>query len=404
MTFDIWSEAVAAIKELTCTLTDPQRELAKIAGIDLPESLPVIVAGARLQTAFASSLGLGPQGPVADWQLEILDELGEKSADICPPLNHREADAWIAFFRLRKRQRALEHLRLESGDVVTLVNGDDDSLYEVSSISESGRINFKGGMRRGAWPDLITIQARKVDDRKGARDSRRSAANQAAVRARIDRWSLAKEAELREFSVDRSLTREDVDHLRDTINSATDEKPIQALVESSPQLLTSLLGGIVQYCIPHVRLGAEWVADFLIGYVDSLGVRWILIEFETPRADVTLRSKNELDRHARKGLSQVVEWREWLQNNLSYARQSKRSNGLGLLDIRASSEGLVIVGRRSRLHDNSAQVRNPIREQNNVRIHTYDWWVEQLEGILKFRGPWGANPFIFQRQDTNDES
>jgi hypothetical protein len=398
-----WRNAIVTMKELTGPLTDQQRALAKMAHVELPEALPLIVAGARLQTALARSLGLGQLLPATNTQLEILEEIGDKNSLFCTPLNRLEAGAWITFFRLRSRQRALEDLKLESGDVVTLAVADDDCLYEVSSIDDSGRIYFKGGMGRGAWPDLLKMRARKSDDRQRARDARKTAANEAALRARTDLWSLAKQAELSEFKVDGVLREDDVDRLRYAMDRAKDEKPIQALVESCPQLLTSLLGGKARYCIPHVRLGAERVPDFLISDVNSLGVRWILVELETPCSDVTLKRKNELDQHARKGFSQIVEWREWLQNNLSYAREPKQSNGLGLPDIRGASEGLVIVGRRSRMPQNSAQVRNPIREQNNVRIVTYDWWLEQLEGVLRFDGPWATNPFILQPPDTNDE-
>ena len=122
----------------------------------------------------------------------------------------------------------------------------------------------------------------------------------------------------------------------------------------------------------------------------------MLVELETPASNVTLRDDNLLEKHARKGVSQVEEWREWLQNNLDYARRSRRNGGLGLPDIRPGSEGLVLVGRRVRLHENADAVRHPIRERSNIRIHTYDWWLERLGGLVTFKGPPAANPHIIQ--------
>ena len=57
--------------------------------------------------------------------------------------------------------------------------------------------------------------------------------------------------------------------------------------------------------------------DFLVAGVDSAGVRWMLVELETPQSRVTLAKKNDLDKHARAGVAQVLEWREWLQTTLT---------------------------------------------------------------------------------------
>ena len=111
---------------------------------------------------------------------------------------------------------------------------------------------------------------------------------------------------------------------------------------------------------------------------------------------MTLKNSNELEQHARKGVSQVREWREWLQNNTDIARRSRRNDGLGLVDIRAQSEGLVLVGRRALLYENTHTVRNPIREENRIRIQTYDWLLEQLDGMLRFSGLPGVNPYVIQ--------
>jgi hypothetical protein len=100
-----------------------------------------------------------------------------------------------------------------------------------------------------------------------------------------------------------------------------------------------------------------------------------------------LATQNELHAVARRGVTQIKEWREWLQNNLDMARRPVSQDGLGLIDIRPMSEGLVLVGRRALLNDNSGAVRNPFREQNAIRIHTYDWFVEPLFGIVEYVGP-----------------
>lgn len=194
-----------------------------------------------------------------------------------------------------------------------------------------------------------------------------------------------------------SLSLNDVEQLQTIIESARNEKPIQEFIESCPQILTSLLRGEYRFCLPRQPLG-KYIPDFIVSDVDSLGIRWVLIELETPISNVTLKQENSLDRYARRGVNQIKEWREWILNNLAFARQSKRDQGLGFVDIRPQSEGLVIVGRRFRLYENTHIVRNPFKEDDSIEVHTYDWLLDQLRGNLKFNGPPGANPFTLKPQ------
>jgi hypothetical protein len=90
---------------------------------------------------------------------------------------------------------------------------------------------------------------------------------------------------------------------------------------------------------------------------------------------------------------------------LELARRSRREGGLGLVDISPRSKGLVLVGRRSRLHDNSSDVRRPISESQHIEIHTYDYLVERLERVLSFSGPSGLNRDLIQPwEDEPQES
>lgn len=398
MTHDTWRRAVADIRRQTAFVSSTQKQLGRIAGIKLPNRLPELVAAARLQNALAVTLGLEPAAPSTEFQEELLKELSEQADVKCSPRDRREAGAWIAFLRLKLRQRSLERLKLQSNDVVQFI-GMTSELEQVSSISDDGRVYFRGGLGRGAWPDQLAVACRWDDESSHAREIRRMAANQRLQRSRAERWSVAKQAELSEFQVVTPLTQKDVVDLLATLEDAKDERPIQKLVESRPQLLTSLIGGERRFCIPKVRLGVQYLTDFLIAGVDSLGIRWMLIELETPQSSVTLLKSNELDSHARKGRSQIDEWREWLANNLDYARRSRRDGGVGLPDVRSLSDGIVIVGRRGRLRENADIVRLPIREQNRIEIHTYDWWVERLRAILSYDGPWGLNPHLILRQE-----
>jgi hypothetical protein len=409
MTYLNWRDAVAALGELTGSITIKQRKLADIAGLTLPEDLPRLVAGSRLQTALEADLGLGSAGPCTFSQQDLIAALSGNNephlAGILPeaddltnthPFDRREAAAWINHLRLTTRLNALKKLEIAAGDLVGLAGAKDDEVEEVSSIGNDGRIHFRGGGGAGAWPDRIVVRVRTLDDSNDAHALRERARNRAAHRKRVTEMSIVKFRALEEFEVKSPLTFSDVERPQETLESAPDEKPIQELIEKCPQILTALLGGEDRFLFPRRSLAGMYIPDFLISDYDSAGLRWVLVELETPRSSVTLKSSNELDRHARTGLKQVKEWREWLQDNLDLARRPRKNHGLGLVDIRPNSEGLVLVGRRTHLHDNSHTVRRPISEMEKIRVHTYDWLIEQLVGILNFVGPPGFNPHLIQ--------
>jgi hypothetical protein len=135
--------------------------------------------------------------------------------------------------------------------------------------------------------------------------------------------------------------------LRDAIDSARDEKPVQKCLERYPGLLARIAGSTSYgaYLRWQVRFGSQLVPDFMLAVADSSGVNWTLIELESPRAKVGIR-KGRFAGRAREGIQQIEDWREWLMANLDYARRPPEEDGLGLFGIRPESRGIVLIGRR----------------------------------------------------------
>ena len=391
MTYPSWKKAVSAIHREIAPCNDQEKALASALQMQLPATLPRIVAGARMQSELASWFG-GTTRTVSEGQQEFLDTLAQEASLEAPrPVSSAEAQSWVEFFFLTRRLKVLRKLRLNKGDIVSRISSPDE-LDEVVSIGDTGAVYFTGGRSR-AWPDQLTVVCRAGESSAASRRSQRIAANRASERSISSLWSEAKQASLEAYKVSADLCDSDIDHLRGVIESARDEKPIQELIQQRPQLLASLVRGPWRYCVPKPSLGGIYIPDFLLAEVDSNGVTWTLVELETPESRVTLTRGNSLDRYARKGVDQINEWRQWLQDNLDQARRSRTESGLGLPDIRPQAKGIVLVGRRYRLRENVRNIRSQLSENQMIEMHTYDWLLEKLDGTLGFQGPWAMNQY-----------
>jgi hypothetical protein len=388
MPFDNWRDAVAALRSRLGPATNAQRQLASFLKLDIGADVPALVAAPLLRERLRIEL-FGPEPrETSEQQLEFLKDLAKQVGQQPSVVSTGAlADAWIRVLLGHRALRALEELKLERGDLVRFHGGPQSEVDEVSSLSETGRVNFVGGPGRGAWPNQLEVVARSEDASEDAERLRREVANAAALRAPLREFSLAKQRLLEPFRADGLLNDLEIDELRSLIEVANDERPIQKFLTDHPHVLTALLDRAeARFAIPEVELGNQLRADFFMADVNSLGIRWVLVELESPRVDVTLKTKPDFSKEARNGIGQVRSWREWLQSNLNYARNPQSENGLGLVDIRPETKGLVLVGRRSSLRPNAIALRSRLEETENITVHTYNWLVE----VLTDRGstPW----------------
>ena len=374
-----WREADIALAAEAGPATAEQLALGATVGVSIDAATPRVVAAAMLRVALQHVMAIEiARAPVERFE-ERLDALRRDSDPPMKPANGEEAIAWIQYMFLIRRREALISCQLCAGDIVKTPNGE---LAEVSSISSDGRIYFKGGSGQCAWPDLVTVQAHADDLTAKAATLRSDAANATAHRRRLTPWSQAKAAALSDYEVTDTPTMDEVDEFEQVISLAQDEHPIQRFLEDHQCLLTASIGGRRRYCLPKPRLGSEYVPDFLIAGVDSLGIRWVLVELETPRSGVYLKDGRQFDEKARKGISQIGDWRHWLGENLHCARAFRPDGGLGLVDIRPNSRAIVMVGRRAKLKTVHDAARYSEAEQNGIEVHTYDWLLDQLRGAI----------------------
>lgn len=178
-------------------------------------------------------------------------------------------------------------------------------------------------------------------------------------------------------------THEDVDALRAVIEAANDERPIQAHLAANPKLFSPLLGGgHGRWVRPKVRFSDRFEADFMIAEADSVGVHWVYVELESPRAPM-FTEKGEPAEKARKGIFQIRQWRNHVDRNGSEARRLRSEGGLGLPEIRPKGWGMVLVGRTGSRSDDPIQLRRQLEEDERIMLRSYDWLVDQIQAVAE---------------------
>ncbi len=397
-TFSKAKDALAAIAGRTQPVTAQQMALARKLKVALPEKLPCLVAAAWIKRAMAKELFDEPL-PSTLTQQDYLESLEPppnrlKLALACK--DRIEMNAWIEYEELKGRARALRALRLSERDIVLVSVGGEIRQAEVHSFGANGKVYFKGGLGSGVWPNRLTVLYRHDDTSSDAAGARCAIANEVSRQTTSRAWSQAREQELSEYQIRKKMTEADLEDLRRVVDSANDESTIQSFLEKRPQVLAALLTGRSRFVLPRPTLAGKYIPDFLLADVDSSGVRWVLLELETVGSGLTLQSENSFDKYVRKGISQVEDWKGWLLANLAHARKEKAQGGGGLVNIRPDSDAIVLAGRRDLLRATSREMRRPFEEKNRIAVHTYDWLIERLQGILEYEGPPALNPDALQ--------
>lgn len=172
------------------------------------------------------------------------------------------------------------------------------------------------------------------------------------------------------------ISSEDADALQALLDTNPNESSMQRFLEEKPKFLVQVLaGGHGRYQLSQKRLGSQYVPDFLVAESSSIGIEWYAIEIESPRSKEHLVDGNPASA-LNIALSQIRDWRQWLMDNIDYARRPKEQNGLGLIGIDSRVPGLIIIGRRHEYPERFNHFRRNIRDRENILIHSYDWLVD----------------------------
>jgi Domain of unknown function (DUF4263) len=186
-------------------------------------------------------------------------------------------------------------------------------------------------------------------------------------------------------------TLAEVEELLAVVEEASDERPIQAHLAAKPRLFSPLLGGgHGRWVRPKVRFSDRFEADFMIADADSVGIHWVYVELESPRAPMFLQN-GELAEKTRHGIHQIHQWRDHVDRNGGEARRLRSEGGLGLPEVRPKGWGIVLVGRTEESGADPVQRRRQLEEDERIMVHSYDWLVDQIRAVAE-DGTWAHHP------------
>jgi hypothetical protein len=176
------------------------------------------------------------------------------------------------------------------------------------------------------------------------------------------------------------VTPEESASLRALLDTNPDEASMHHFLEENPKFLVqALAAGHGRYQLSKKRLGSQYVPDFLVAEESSMGIEWYAVEIESPRSKEHRRDGNPAQALTT-ALAQIRDWREWLMNNLDYARRSKEQDGLGLMGIDSRIPGLILIGRRHNYPVRFNNFRRQISDRERILIHSYDWLIDVARG------------------------
>lgn len=390
-----WQLVAERLEALASGPTEQQHRLASAIGISLSDTTPASVAAVVLHSHIDDALRrpLRPGDGIPEVLADIEDELGVDRTTVLLTGSREEVSGWFEARYMLKSARGLRVLRPTVGDVVTSTGWSRGERRAISSIGDDGRVYMKLQPVRSAWPNNLQMVERVgADGHAAATQSIINSVMDAAVSRSTNFANFKKLAEYELAS--HVPAPEAIRALEELLESGERrEEPFQQLMTRYPSLLAcTVVGGWATYVIPKPRLGSEYVPDFLVLGINSVGPQWATVEIEAARHTI-LTKAGRLAGPTRHAIDQVQDWREWLSTNVAYVQMQAGFHGLT-----SKAPGLVIIGRDDPVAERQAS-RAQSEEDARIAVHSWDWL---LRGARNAAGH-ALGTTKFARENLNEQ-
>ncbi|WHH58270.1 Shedu anti-phage system protein SduA domain-containing protein [Petroclostridium sp. X23] len=173
---------------------------------------------------------------------------------------------------------------------------------------------------------------------------------------------------------------------KDVIYKAQNENEIQSYIKTSKKWFIPAsiykeynFGHHEAYLFPELSLGSEYAVDYALLGRSSDGYSVVLVEFEKANVPFMLTSSNTEHESVRKGITQIRDWKRWLDDNREYFLKSSGFRDKGIDVPTSRIFYCLVVSRRDLMDRKSADLRSQIcYEMNNTKIISYDRLVDNI--------------------------
>lgn len=173
------------------------------------------------------------------------------------------------------------------------------------------------------------------------------------------------------------------------LDSASNETAIQTYIKSNRKWFIPAalfrdfnFGHHDSYLFPEQRLGSEYQVDYMLLGKNSDGYSIVLVEFEDVNVAYKLSTSNSESASVRKGLSQINDWKRWMDNNRSYFLNSFGLTSRGITVPSSRIYYALVVSRRKYHDETGRDIRSQTMHQTpNLKIVSYD---RLADNILRF--------------------
>jgi len=177
---------------------------------------------------------------------------------------------------------------------------------------------------------------------------------------------------------------------RKMLNLSTRENDIQKYIKDQKKwfipgsiLKDYYTGNHGGYLFPEQPLGSEYSVDYMLLGKNSDGYSLILVEFENANTPFIIKSQVLESDDVRKGITQIRDWKRWMDENRQYFLKSTDLYNKGIDIPTARIYYCLVVSRRKFMNDSARELRSQLTyEANNLKIITYDRLVDHITQLI----------------------
>ncbi len=136
------------------------------------------------------------------------------------------------------------------------------------------------------------------------------------------------------------------------------------------------------YLFPEQQLGNEYAADYMLIGKNSDGYSIVLVEFEKANTEYLINTANTESESVRKGLTQIQDWKRWIDGNRDYFLKNIGFFQQGIDVPVCRIYYYLVVSRRDFMNQMALDVRSQsMYEKLNTKIVTFDRLVDNIKKL-----------------------